>query len=268
MPDIGSLQDQAETFEAQSRAFDSLGRAEDALDALHNAVLLFAAADTARENTDEPGPLTRPRADACRLYGDSLATLGRHAEAANIYQEATDLYGLIGDPDARKSAGDSARRLLQSVAALRADPRERLHLLVAHYERSQEQLALEPGTEFRQAERRIHIARIYQRRDRPADSAASYREALGLLEKCDDSSETDLTRAECQHRIATLLAEPLGQPHEAVPHYQSAIGLYQPHEPFVHGFQQSLELCRAGLDRARAAESKQDHGRDRERSRE
>ena len=268
MPDNGSLQDQAETCAAQSRAFDSVGRAEEALDALHKAVLLFAAADTARENTDEPGPLTRPRADACRLYGDSLAALGRHADAANIYQEATDLYGLIGDSDARKSAGDCARRLLQSVAALRADPRGRLHLLVAHYERSQEQLALEPGMEFRQAECRMHIARIYQRRDRPADSVECYRESLDLLAACDDLSETDLTRAECHHRIATLLAEPLGQPHEAVSHYQRAIALYQPHEPFVHGFQQSLELCRSGLERARAAESKQDHGRDRERSRE
>lgn len=332
MLDAKSLQDQAETFSAQARAFEQEGRAEEALTALQNAVLHYAAADAARESSDTqplaqppnaeiatqdsvtstiaaspnalppaaasvgitpdphtetshgsrttdheprgtsreprptPGPLTLPRADACRLYGDALAAAGRYAEAAGIFQEATDQYGLLEDAGAQSLAKECAHRVMENLAAVRAQPQERLHLLIAHYERAQQQLALEPGTEGQQAQCRMHIARIYQRRDRPADSATSYRAALDLL-AASDAPANALARAECHHRLAVLLANALGEPSEAIPHYRSAIALYQAHEPFVYGFQQSLELCRAELDRIETLVSNQNNGRKREWSR-
>ncbi len=268
MPEQQFLHDDAVKCAAEARAFQAAGRAEEALGALRRAVLLYAAADTEREIPETPGPLTLSRAEACRNFGAALAAEGRHAEAANVLQEATDLYGLLEAPEAQDLARECAHRVLECVAALKADPKERLHLLVAHYERAQEQLTLEAGSEVRQAEARMHIARIYQRRERPADSVASYREALDLLGRAEGSADIALARAECHHRIATLLADVLADPAEAVRHYRSAIKLYQPYEPIVYGFQQSLELCRAALARTEASMSRRYNGRDREWSRE
>src|SRR5262249_10514636 len=149
-----------------------------ALSALNAAVLLYASADKDSDDAEEAGELTRPRAEACRRYAGALAAAGRHAEAANIYQEATDLYGRIGGEDAERCAGECAHALLESVAALRTQPQDRLQLLIAHYERVLQQLAIEPGAEAQQAENRMHIARIYMRRDRPDSSAEQYRLAL------------------------------------------------------------------------------------------
>jgi tetratricopeptide (TPR) repeat protein len=233
---------------------------------MHSAVLLFAAADAERELPDEPSSLTRPRADACKRYAEALAEEGHHAQAANIYQEATDLYGLLGDQESQDLARDCARKLLASLAALRAQPSDRLKLLIAHYERQQQQLALAPGTEMQQAECVIHIARIYQRRDRPAESVESYREALELLKEVEPTTESELTRAECYHRIATLFAERLDEPFEAIRCYQAAVDLYVIHEPLVYGVQNSYEICRAALIRLKESLRQQDNGLNRQRS--
>jgi hypothetical protein len=264
VPEVETLQEQAEICIAEARGHEGAGRAEEILDALRRAVLLYAAADAEDHAPDEVGPLTRPRADTCRLFADALVAAGRHAEAANIYQVATDLYGQIGGPDELRLAQQCARLLLESVQALRARPHERLQLLVAHYERIQQQLALEPGTEARQADCLIHIARMYQRRDRPADSASRYRDALALLSRCDSDEEIEMARAECHHRLGNLLAISLHEPAGAIGHYEAATEIYRTHEPFVYGFQQSLELCRAALARARAALPPLEGGRDRE----
>jgi tetratricopeptide (TPR) repeat protein len=269
MPDVYSLQEQAQTCSAKAEDHDQAGHEAERLAALSQAVLLYAAAEKPDDGEDEAaGPLTRPRADVCSLYADALASAGRHAEAVNVYQEATDLYGRIGDPDAQSRAQECARRLLDCLTALRTQPGERLHLLTARYERAREQLALEPGTELKQAECCVHIARIYQRRERPVDSLAWYQQALNLLDRCDGSPEIELLRAECHHRMGTLTGEHLSMPADAVAHYHQAIALYKEYEPFTYGFQQSLELCSAALTRTEAAVARQDQGRDREWSRE
>jgi tetratricopeptide (TPR) repeat protein len=268
MPQAELLREQAETCMAEAPSHEREGRAEEALAALRRAVLLYAAADSTLEPGDKPGPLKRARADACRLFGVALATAGRHAEAANIYQEATDLYGLFEDDEARRLAKECARNLLNGVAALRAQPRERLHLLIAHYERVQQQLALEPDTEAKQAECAVHIARIYQRRDRPAESVERYWEALDLYSRSGAPEEVQLARAECHHRIATLFAVHLDNPREAIRHYRNAIALYEANEPAFDAVQPSLETCRAALARTEATIARQGYGRDREWSRE
>lgn len=263
-----SLQEQAERLVAEARGIQDLGRPGDSLEPFHRAVLLYAAADAAAKESDEPGPLKRPRAEACRLYADALMIKDQFAEAANIYQEATDLYGLLDDEESTRLARECARRLLTCVAELRGRPQDRLHLLIAHYERALQQLTLDPGTESKRAECCMHIARIYQRRDRHVDSVNRYRQALTLLRDCDSSTEIELDRAECHHRIATLLVQSLDKPLEAITHYREAIALYKSCEPFVYGFQQSLELCRAALARTEAALPRLDNGRNRQRSHE
>lgn len=268
LPRTELLRQQAKHCAAEAAGHCAEGRSDQALTALNQAVLLYAAADAAVDPPEEPGPHHRERADACRLFGDALSAAGRHAEAANVYQEATDLYGMFSDEAALVLAKDCARKLLENVAAIRAQPRERLNLLIAHYERAQQQLALEPRTEARQAECAAHIARILQRRDQPAESVARYREALSLYERSESSAEIELARADCCHRIATMLSVHLNDLRGAIRYYRTAIALYETYEPPVHGAQPSLELCRAALARILAQLPQQDQGRDREWSRE
>ena len=256
---------EAESCVQQAHAYDRARLDDEELAFLRRAVLLYAAADAMREDSTEIGPLTRARADLCRLFADRLVSAQHHAEAATIYQEATDLYGLL-EPDAKYLAGDCARRLLECISAVRDEPRERLQLLIARYERSQQQLALDPGTEAQQAECCIHIARIFQRREMPEESVVRYKEALELLSAATVSPEMLLARAECNHRIASLLVGPLNDPSSAVRHYRSAIELYRESEPFLYGFQQSLELCKAALARTASSVLRPDLDRAREAS--
>ncbi|HLJ53692.1 MAG TPA: hypothetical protein VKT77_01570 [Chthonomonadaceae bacterium] len=257
MVDAESRRLSAEHAVREADACEAEGNAERSLEALRRAVLLYAAADALRDNPEEAGPQTAARADACRRFAAALATAERHAEAANIYQEATDLYGLLDDDASRRRAAECARSLLASVAAVKSQPRERLHLLVAHYERMQEQIALDADSEARQADCRMHVARIYQRRDRPADAIAAYDAALALLDACEVTAEVGLAKAECHHRAATLLAQADGGAEAAAHRYRTAIALYAVHEPFIYGHQQSLEMCRAALARIDAALAKE-----------
>jgi tetratricopeptide (TPR) repeat protein len=263
-----SLQARAEACIAEARGFMAAGRTDAALDALRRAIVLYAAADVEWESEDEIGPLKGPRADACRRLADALAAADLHAEAANIYQEATDLYGLFADEQARDAARECARLALHSVAALRAHPRDRLLLLVAHHDRALQQLALEEGSEREQAQRCTHVARIFQRRDRPEESISRYLRALELLDRCEESGGVQLEKAECHHRIGTLLALALHRPDAAIPHYRTAIDLYSAHEPFAYGDQPSLALCRLALSQAEALLPRYSGERDHEWSRE
>ena len=135
------------------------GNDEEAVETLRRAVLLYAAADTGEECESEPArALCRERADACQELGDCLSALEQFAEAANIYQEATDLYTRLDSEEAEQQSRACARKAVQTVSALRARPWERLQLLIAHHERALRQLALEPNSEALQAERTMHIA--------------------------------------------------------------------------------------------------------------
>ncbi|HLK61753.1 MAG TPA: hypothetical protein VKU00_34725, partial [Chthonomonadaceae bacterium] len=117
------------------------------------------------------------------------------------------------------------------------------YLLIAHYERQQQQLALQPGTEREQAEHVVHIARIFQRRERPQEAVTRYREALQLYARAMPTQETLLACAECHHRIAGLMARFLNDPTGAARHYREAVTLYAAHEPVVHGRQAGYDLC-------------------------
>jgi tetratricopeptide (TPR) repeat protein len=213
-----------------------------ALAALRQAVLLYAAAEG-----ETAARVRGARAEACARFADCLAEADEHAYAANIYQEATDLYTQLTDPDAAEQAHVCARSALASIAALRARPQERLYLLIAHYERQQQQLALEPGTERQQAEQAAYIARVFQRRERYEESIARYREALDLYGRAPQPVEVMLARAECHHRIATMLHRYVGDLPGAARSYRSAIALYTEYEPPVYGVQQSRDLCLLAL---------------------
>jgi len=264
MRTIEFLVEQAQTCSARAAEYAVSGLADEELSALRQAVLLYASADARRDDLDVPGPLTRSRADACLACADRLAASDLNAEAANVYQEATDQYGMLEGDEVDALAARCAKQVLECINAVREQPRERLHLLTVRYERTQQQLALEQGTEVQQADCSIHIARIFQRRDRPAESAARYREALTLLSFAEESDEISMAQAECHHRLANLLSGPIGEPDVAVAHYEAAIDLYRAYEPVTYGFQQSLELCRAALERLGRSPRDPDAGRDRE----
>lgn len=213
------------------------GELTESLLQLRQAVLLFAS-----EKSSAPA-LIRARADACQFYGDSLTEREEYAEAANVFQEAADLYALLVTEEGESAAQACARKILAGVAELRSRPHERLYLLIAHYERQQQQLALQPGTEREQAEHVVHIARIFQRRERPQEAVTRYREALQLFARTVPIQETLLASAECHHRVANLLERFLHDVPAAVRHYREAIALYTAHEPVVHGRQPGRDLC-------------------------
>lgn len=241
---------QAESCFAEAREHYEGGRVEKAVDLLRQSVLLYAALEAAPLPSGiDVARFHQARADACHELAARLTETGCHAEAANVYQEATDLYSQIGTQQAEQMSRACARKLLENLGALNAQPQERLHLLVAHYERIQRQLALEPDTEIRQAECCVHIARIFQRRDRAEAAVARFDEALALYERVSPTPESELGRAECHHRIATLLSLKMNDLYGAERHYRQAIDLYSEHEPVEYGFQSSLELCRAALAR-------------------
>ncbi len=236
MSDLSPFQ-QARALVATATVRYEQGDLDTALSQLRQAVLLFAS-----EASSDPAQI-RTRADACQFYGDCLTEREEHPEAANVYQEAADLYALLKTPEGEAQAQVCARKILAGVAALRSRPHERLYLLIAQYERKQQQLALQPGTEREQAEQVTHIARIFQRRDRPQEAVARYREALQLYARAVPTQETLLADAECHHRIAGLLVRFLNDPPAAARHYREAIALYAANEPVVHGRQASHDLC-------------------------
>ena len=241
---------QAAILVAAARESYQQGDLDFTLSQLRQAVLLYAS-EIAKS------PLHREnRADACQFYADCLTEREEHAEAANVYQEAVDLYSLLDTPRGEAQAQLCARKILAGVAALRSRPHERLYLLIAHYERQQQQLSLQKDTEREQAALVVHIARIFQRRERYQEAVTRYREALQLYLLAAQTQETLLDCAECLHRIANLLDRYLNDPAAAIRHYREAIALYAAHEPVVHGRQAGRDLCVRAL---RLLEQANDH---------
>jgi tetratricopeptide (TPR) repeat protein len=226
------------------------GALPEAIASLRQAVLLYAAADNAEaeEETAESRMTRRARADACQRCGDYLTEAEEHPEAATVYQEAADLYGRLDGAESEREAHACACKILAGVAALSARPNDRLYLLIAHHERQQRQLALEPGTEQAQAECAVRIARVFDRRERPHEALPRFREALALYARAPQEPEVLLACAECQHRIATLLYYVFNDFSEAAASYRRAIALYTDHEPFAFGEQPSRALCARMLE--------------------
>ncbi|HLK56543.1 MAG TPA: hypothetical protein VKU00_08265, partial [Chthonomonadaceae bacterium] len=92
MSDLPPYQ-QAMALVAAARVHYERGALLDALAPLRQAVLLFAS-----EAPSAPDQLLA-RADACHFYGDCLTEIEEHAEAANVYQEAADLYAQLHHPE-------------------------------------------------------------------------------------------------------------------------------------------------------------------------
>ncbi|HZT42453.1 MAG TPA: hypothetical protein VFA07_09685 [Chthonomonadaceae bacterium] len=244
-------QEQAALCVAESTRLHAEGALQEALASIRRAVLLYAAADTtaALEEGDPAAiPMWRVRAAACRLCGDYLVEAGQYPEAARVYQEAIDLYQQIGDPEADQEARTCAHQVVEIVDALRDHPQERLYLLIAHYERQQQQIALEPGTERLQAEYSVQIARVFERRERFSEALDRYREALDLYARAEPIPETLLGCAECHHRMAAILSYSGRDLPAAAEHYREAISLYALHEPRVFGVQASHAFCVRALN--------------------
>ena len=223
----------------------------EALDSVRRAVLLYAAADTTEdlEGGDPAGvPMWRVRAAACRLCGDYLVEAGQYPEAAAIYQEAVDLYHQIGDREAEQDARTCAHKVVEIVDSLHDHPKERLYLLIAHYERQQRQVALEPETERLQAEYSVQMARIFERRERFSEALDRYGEALDLYARAEQIPEALLGCAECHHRMAAILSYSGQDLPAAAEHYREAIALYTLHEPSVFGAQTSRDFCVRALN--------------------
>lgn len=228
------------------------GALADAITVMRRAVLLYAAADSAEMEAEgnasaDAAAYRRIRADACQRCGDYLTASGQHPEAAALYQEAADLYGQWDGAEAAQEAHACAQKILAAVEALRARPQERLYLLIAPHERQQRQLALTPGSEQAQAECAVRIAQVFQRRERPQEAVERFREALTLYTQAPQTPEVLLARAECHHRIATLLYYDLNALPSAAAHYRKAIPLYTAHEPSYHGVQSSRQMCARAL---------------------
>ena len=250
-----SQQEQAEQCAEQARRLEATGAEQDALAQWRMATLYYAEAwRVVEEDGGVPVALTRARAHACRCYGDLLARQQQPADAASIFQEAADLYGLLSPPDDQEHARECARKALACIAALRNDPRSRLHLLTARYVRQRQQLALQPGTWARQADCCLHIAQIFLRGNRPEEAQAHYLEALELYGQAQPTDDTELeaislARAECHHRLGNLLANVLiDEPNNiarALAHFDAALALYQSQPLQAQGKQEELVLCAA-----------------------
>ncbi len=209
--------------------------------AQRRAALLYASAMQAEEFPTATA--WEKRADACKRLGDYLTESGIYYEAATYFQEATDCYARVETEEAEIATRACARKLLEVVALLRSRPDDRLYLLTSHYERQKQQFALHPGMEARQAECSVHIARIFQRRDRPHEAITHYEEALRLYGQSAPTDAILLACAEVHHRIAGLYANALEAPNEAAHHYREAIALYTACESVVHGEQTARALC-------------------------
>ena len=235
-----TLQDQAEQNVRQARLLYENGRREEAITLQRRGALQYALA--MRDVELPAAEAWWARADACRVLGDYLAEAEAYPEAATYYQEATDCYTAIDSEEAEIASRDCAVRALAAARALHAIPEQRLYLLTVRYERQIQQLALESDTEAQQAACWVHIARIFQRRDRPEEAVMHYREALRLY-ALTPQDETGLAQAECHQRIGELYANALDDPAQAILAYRKAIALYLVYEPQVDGEQAALALC-------------------------
>lgn len=245
----------------QEQAADCLGQAARliasndyaaALPLLHQAVLLYA--EVYRLAGEEEGVttlLTRARAEVCRQYGDALAHQERHPQAASVFQEAADLYGLLSAQADRQAAQACARKALASVTALRANPQDRLLLLIARYERQRQQFAMQTDTWEQQADCCLHIARIFLRRDRNEEAFMQYTDAQALYGRAEQTASVLASQAECHHRLGNLLANVLidapDRIAQAIAHYEQALAVYANPEVAAQGVQEDHLLCARAL---------------------
>lgn len=211
------------------------GNRDAAIASLQRATAIYSLME------DLPEAALREYADACQRLGELQIAADRAAAAMPAYQEAADLYGRLGDAEAN---AECARRIREGVMALRKRPHERLYLLIARYEREICRLAEQLDTEGAQAECQFHIATILQRRERFAEAADRYRDALEAFRK---APESGLQQAECHHRLADLYSQELSDDERAFQHFRDAAKLYRAWEPVSDGRQINRILCELHL---------------------
>ncbi len=236
----------------EARKLVQAERLDQALPLWQRAVLHYTEAHRmAEEMEGASASLTRNRAAVCYQYGEVLFHAGQYPEAAVIFQEAADLYGLLSSPADRKAAQECARQALAGVTALRDRPQDRLYLLTARYERQRQQLAMQPDTWAQQGECCLHIAQIFLRRGRDEEAYARFEETIGLYQQAEQTPTTQLAQAECHHRLGNLLANVLIDAPERIPqaiaHYEQALALYAANDLTEHGAQESRLLCAHAL---------------------
>ena len=208
------------------------GRKELAVRRLQRAAVLY----TKREEEGQGEPASHGR--ACRLLAKVLVDLGRLPEALQALQEAADALARL--PNSEQDVDACAREIVYWTNRLRSDPHERLYMLVAHLEREQRRLASMPGSQRDRGDCAFRIATILHRRDRFAEAAHRYREALRLYRHADG---TGMQQAECHRRLAGLYHYELANAPLAIRHYREAIRLFAAHEVPWDGHQMNRELC-------------------------
>lgn len=243
MSELNPQMRQAEDLVMRALRHHEIGHLPEAVTLMRQAVLLYSV----RSSTQDSPESIRNHADACRWCGDFLLESESYAEAANIFQQAVDHYARLEGEEADQAAHRCAQQILLCVHQLKSRPYERLHLLIAPYEHRRRQFALTPNTEWEQAECVVHIARILHRRERFEEAVERYQEALTLYRQIPSDPVVGMARAECHHRLGTLLAYRLHDLLEATQHYREAIILYAEYEPFVYGIQEAHSLCQQAL---------------------
>lgn len=217
------------TMMARAETAHKAGDTDTAVDLLQQVISVLA---------DDMPVASRSLGDACRLLADILADTHQMPQAIQMYQEAADAYA--GDPACGSLQQNCAERIVQGVDALRKHPEDRLLLLIARYDRELQQLAGTPGTEPEQADILFRTATVLQRRDRFADAAERYQQALSLYSAADG---TGLSRAICHQRLGGLYHHELHDATAAAEHYREAIALFAYHETRHDGEQVNRSLC-------------------------
>lgn len=181
----------------------ALGRFDEAIALLRQAVLLYAEMDSPKTTYLFLPNLREERALACETCADYLVEAERLPEAANLYQEAIDVYQTLNNHAAK--AEQCARKAVAAINILRARPEERLQLLIARHERNRQQLAMQANTEEAQARILMEVGQICVRRERYAQARESYEEALRLLLVVAPAAlPIRLLKGECHHQLGNL----------------------------------------------------------------
>ncbi len=223
---------------AQARQLTALGRHSEACDLLQ---------DRLARTTDS---LVRPEdlGDLCRTLGAALTASGRAADAIQAYQEAADAYGAA--PGCAALQAECAQEVLAGVRKLRAEPQNRLTLLIARLDREVLSLRYAEGADRRRGELMQQTAEILQRRGRPQEAEPRYREAIKAFHNAPDAA---LAEAKCLMKLAGLCLHDLDRLDDAAAHYRAARDLARAMDPQTDDAEVLADDCEAVLGNLGAA---------------
>ncbi len=230
----------------QGRLKHASGYLSEAIALLRQSVLLYAEMDTPKTTYLFIPTLREERGLACETCADYLVEAEQRPEAANLYQEAINVYQSIHQT---AKVGECARKAVAAINALRFQPEERLQLLIARHERQRQQLALQEDTEFEQADILMAIGQICVRRERYPQAQESYEEALRLLFMVVSSSLHLLyAKGVCRHQLGNLAFYHFNDLSSAEAHYRAALADLKPCQELEEYSAAAADMCLYALE--------------------